>query len=51
MSTPRIVAFENALDDLISEMVAPREIPEFATYFEETTIMQLIREALEGVDE
>jgi len=45
----KIVAFENALDDLITEMLTEEDIKEFETYFGDTTIMSLIKQAFETI--
>ena len=46
----KIVAFENALDDLITEMLTEEDIKEFETYFGDTTIMSLIKQAFETIE-
>ncbi len=43
----KIVEFENALDDLISEMIEEEDLEEFETYYEGTTLISVIKQALQ----
>ena len=41
----KLVEFENALDELILEMLTEEDIDEFEEYFEDTTIISIIKES------
>ena len=46
MSNPKIVQFENMLSDLITELFTEDDIKDLEYYFEDSTIMSSIKEAL-----
>lgn len=46
MSTPKIVEFENALNDLISEIFTEVDLPDLEYYFEDTTLISTIKAAM-----
>jgi len=45
----KIVDFENALDDLISEVLTKEDVKELERYYEDTTIISIIKDALQRV--
>lgn len=43
------VEFENALDELITEMLTEEDIAEFEEYYEDTTLISIIKESLRAI--
>lgn len=47
----RAIAFENALDDFITEFLTKEDIPELEKYFEDTTLISIIKENFRFTDD